>query len=292
MGRMGRMACSWILESPAPEVSMRLHSSALRGKSYFSADIGTQSSMLPYTLKCQGNLCPWIIIISRPQNSHCLLGWFSYACSTTLLGSWKPTPRKQAPELSLTADLALLCLQSYSTGPLEAYSQQAGPACPQAWFSCACSTTLPDSWKPTPGKQAPALPLTTGFVLPCLQQQLWLLEALAPAQVDPRTSTALGAPEDSSPLALVHHGHPQLATQCEKPAAACASEPKPPHFAILLVPGGFLPHRTWRPSTHQQALLEESPHCPIKEPEPRSSTGCNLPLCRSQKTCFPKVQKT
>jgi hypothetical protein len=82
----------------------------------------------------------------------------------------------------------------------------------------------------------------------CLQQLPWVLEAHSPTQVDPRVSTALWAPDNSSLLALLTNGYPQLATQCQEPTTTHLSEPQALGFATLLVPGGFPPHRAWRPS--------------------------------------------
>jgi hypothetical protein len=121
-------------------------------------------------------------------------------------------------------------------------------------------------------KQVSGLLLSRSLGSLCLQQLPWLLESHAPTQVDPRVSAALWAPYDSSLPNLLLHGHPQLATQCQGPAATHVNETQALHFGILLVPGGFPPYRKQRPSTNHQALQWESPHFPIKEQEPSSST--------------------
>jgi hypothetical protein len=126
----------------------------------------------------------------------------------------------------------------------------------QALFSHDCSTTLLGSWKPAPGKQSPELPLLAGFVLSCLQQLLWILEAHTLAKVDSRAATALQAAENSSLLALLPHGHPQLATLCQEPTTTYANEPKAHCFAILLVPGGFPPYGARRPSASHHTTNE------------------------------------
>jgi hypothetical protein len=66
--------------------------------------------------------------------------------------------------------------------------------------------------EPMLGKQASGLSLPANLGPLCLQQFPWLLEAHAPVQVDPRASDTLWAPDDSSLLALLPHGYPQLAT--------------------------------------------------------------------------------
>jgi hypothetical protein len=114
---------------------------------------------------------------------------------------------------------------------------------------------------------------------------------LCPNTSEPRAFAGLCASDDSSPLALLPHGHPQLATQCQEPTATQASEHQAQCFAILLVPGGFPPHRVRKPGNNHQALLWKNPHCPIKEQEPSSSTSDNLSFCGCQETCFSKAQK-
>jgi hypothetical protein len=126
----------------------------------------------------------------------------------------------------------------------------------QALFSHACSTTVLGFWKTVPGQEVPELLLPTDFVLSCLQQLLWLLEAYALVPVNPRASPALWAPEKSSLLAWLSHGHTQL-------AITWASEPQTPCFAILLVPAGFPPHRAWTSSIPHYVLQWENPCCPV-----------------------------
>jgi hypothetical protein len=48
--------------------------------------------------------------------------------------------------------------------------------------------------------------------------------------------------------ARLSHRYPQLATQCHEPATIHASEHQAPGLANLLAPGGFPPHKAWRPS--------------------------------------------
>jgi hypothetical protein len=141
-----------------------------------------------------------------------------------------------------------------------------------------CTTLL----EPVPGKQAPELLLSEGFVplclqqLPwlqvaqcqqvslrahtacklgslCLQQLPWLLETHALMQVEPKASAALWAPDNSRLQALLPHGYLQLVTQGQEPATAPLSEPQAPGFAVLMAPRGLSPHSAWRPSTT---------HCP------------------------------
>jgi hypothetical protein len=92
-----------------------------------------------------------------------------------------------------------------------------------------CTTLL----EPMPRMQAPDLLLPEGLVPPYLQQLPWLLEAHAPTQIEPRSSTALWAPDDSSSPVLLPHWNPQLATQCQEPATTHPSEPQAPGFAIF-----------------------------------------------------------
>jgi hypothetical protein len=56
------------------------------------------------------------------------------------------------------------------------------------------------------------------------------------------------------------------------------------------MPGGFLPHSAWRPSTNHKALLGESPCSPTKSGNPIPPPNGNLPFYGCQKTCFPKAQ--
>jgi hypothetical protein len=116
-------------------------------------------------------------------------------------------------------------------------------------------------------------------------------------QVDPRASATLWAPDNSIPLALLTHGYPQHATQCQEPASTHLSEPQTPGFATLLVPGGFPPHRAWRPSTSHSSWQQESICSPIKEQECQiphwGEESYNLLLYRQhQKSYFPKPHRS
>jgi hypothetical protein len=105
--------------------------------------------------------------------------------------------------------------------------QQAGPRAPAIYrFGSPVPAVALYCSPETHTWQAPELPLPTGLVPPCLQQLPWLLVAHAPTHVDPRDSSALWAPDNSSPLTLLPHRHPQLATQCQEPTATHASEPQ------------------------------------------------------------------
>jgi hypothetical protein len=99
------------------------------------------------------------------------------------------------------------------------------------------------------GNQALECQLPAGFVVLTQQQLLWLLEAHTPTQVDSKVSAAWWAPDTSNPLAMLSHRYPQFAIQCQS-LPPC--EPQAPSLANLLVPRGFHPHRSWKPST---------PHC-------------------------------
>jgi hypothetical protein len=63
---------------------------------------------------------------------------------------------------------------------------------------------------------------------------------LPPPQVDPRTSTALWAPDNSSPPALLPHRNLQHAIQCQEPATTHPGEPQAPGFAIFWLQGAFI----------------------------------------------------
>jgi hypothetical protein len=157
---------------------------------------------------------------------------------------------------------------------------------PKAWFSHACSSCLAHT-----SKQAPGLLLPAGLGLLCLQYLLWLLEAHTLTQVDPRASTALWAPDGLSPPALLPHGHPQLATQCQDPTTTHASEPEAPHFAILLASGGFPHHRAWRPNANHHTLTWKSLTALSKSGNPAPPLSYNLPFSECQVTCVPQAQK-
>jgi hypothetical protein len=83
----------------------------------------------------------------RPQNSHCLQAWFSWAGAAEPLNCtpWSPC-RKSGPRAPAIRRLGRPCLQ------------------------CYCTTLL----EPMIGKQAQELLLSKGLVLPCLQQLPWL----------------------------------------------------------------------------------------------------------------------
>jgi hypothetical protein len=103
------------------------------------------------------------------------------------------------------------------------------------------------------GNQVLEHPLPAGSVLLNWKQLPWLLEAHTQMQIDHRASAAWWAPDDSSPLALLPHRYPQLATQCQEPATTHPCEPQAAGLANLLAPGGIPSHQAQRPST---------PHCP------------------------------
>jgi hypothetical protein len=94
--------------------------------------------------------------------------------------------------------------------------------------------------------------------------------SVAPGSWCPNTSRHQGfhclveAPDNSSLLALLPHGHPQLTTQGQKTTTTHASEPQVPHFTLLLVPGGFPPHKAWKPSTSHQAHPWGEPPLPCQ----------------------------
>jgi hypothetical protein len=148
------------------------------------------------------------------------------------------------------------------------------------------------SWMPTPSKQALELLLLSGFVLPCLQQLLWLLEAHAHAQVDPRASAALWAQKIQAHwFCCSIMGTLNLLLYEQKPASTLANESQAPCFAIMLVPGGF------PPPEHGGTVLSTMPFC---RRAPTSLSKCgnpgpplsgNLPLCGCPETCFPKAWK-
>jgi hypothetical protein len=79
--------------------------------------------------------------------------------------------------------------------------------------------------------------------------------AVASGSPHPRASTASWAPDDLSSPDLLPYRYPQLTTQCQGPATTHPRESQALGLAILLVPGGFPPHRAQRPST---------PHCYCK----------------------------
>jgi hypothetical protein len=138
------------------------------------------------------------------------------------------------------------------------------------------------------GSIMPAVLLYWAPVNPCLA-----IRPRTPAAIrlnPPRTAAAAVAPRNPWPNtnrpqcpwwlvctgrlslpAFLPPGHPQLATQCQKPTTICGSGHHAPYFATVLVPGGFPCYRTWRPNTHQQALPWDSTRWSMKEREPNSS---------------------
>jgi hypothetical protein len=128
----------------------------------------------------------------------------------------------------------------------------------------------------------------------CLQQLPWLLEAHTPMQVGPRASTALWAPDNSSPPALQPHRNPQLATQCQEPATTHSSEPQAPGSAIFSLQETSLPKSMEAQLSPPSLTAKE----PVRLPRQRARTpdphwgeeSYNLPLCRQhQKPWSPKV---
>jgi hypothetical protein len=117
-----------------------------------------------------------------------------------------------------------------------------------------------------------------------------------PSASRPQTATALWALDNSSLLALLTHGYPQLPAQCQESTPTHSSEPQAPCLAILLAPGGFPSHRTWRPSTLHCPWQQESSCFPVKEQEcqipHRMKKSYNLLLCRQhQKSWSPKIHR-
>jgi hypothetical protein len=191
---------------------------------------------------------------SRPQGSRYLKVWFHHACSTTILPSWSPL--------------------------LEHRPQNS--RCPRVWFSpCACSSSSAFT-----GKQAPGLPLTAAMSSLCLQQLPWLLEAYTPTQVDPRASTALWEPDDSSPAA-----HPQLATQCQEPTTKHASSPRLHAFLFCWCQEASFPTEHGGPALTKKASCGKAPTAQSKSRNLTPPLSGNLPFCGFQETCFPKAQK-
>jgi hypothetical protein len=57
------------------------------------------------------------------------------------------------------------------------------------------------------------------------------------------------------------------------------------------VPGGFPPHRAWRPGTNYKPSSGWATAVPSKCRNPAPPLSGNLPFCGCQDTCFPKAQK-
>jgi hypothetical protein len=109
-------------------------------------------------------------------------------------------------------------------------------------------------------------------------------------QVDPRASAALWAPDDSSPLALLPHGYPQLATQCQEPTTTHISDPHASGFAILLVTEHGGPALPTVPDSKSHSSCIKEQECQIS---PRGEESYNLLLCRwHQKPRFPNVHRS
>jgi hypothetical protein len=86
-----------------------------------------------------------------------------------------------------------------------------------------------------------------------------------PPNARPQGLFCLVAPDDSTLLALLFHGCPQLAIQCQETFTTHLSKHQAPAFTILQVPRGFPLHRAWRSSTPHCSWQQESSHSPIKE---------------------------
>jgi hypothetical protein len=159
-----------------------------------------------------------------------------------------------------------LCLQNYCTGLLEVCAQQVA------------------------SKQAPELPLPTGFIFPWLQQLLWLLGACASAQVDPKASAALQAPDNLSLLALLPHRHLNL---------LLSARSLPPHRQVKLRLYAFLfcwcqeaslPTEHWGPAFTNKPSHGRISATPSKRRNPASPLSGNMSFCGCQKTCFPSAK--
>jgi hypothetical protein len=111
------------------------------------------------------------------------------------------------------------------------------------------------------------------------------------AQAGSRAPAALQVPEGTSLAALLPHGHHQLASQNQEPAATCASGPQAPCFATLLVPGDLLPNSIQRPSAPLGTAMGEHPLPDQRAGTLAPSMSANLPLCGHQEICFPKVHR-
>jgi hypothetical protein len=90
-------------------------------------------------------------------------------------------------------------------------------------------------------------------------------------QVDPRTSAALWAPDDSSPMALLPHGHPTLATQCQEPITTHLREPQAPGFLFCWCPEASLP------TEHGIPALPTVPDSKRALTPPSKSEGARFP---------------
>jgi hypothetical protein len=188
MGRTLRstllIPCLWSLHVVPGSISWHW----LGSKSCFLAHTGTWSSMLPsstgpatFTLKHEGNWCPLEARPRAPTAPRVTEGasqkaWFPcvssscWLCSQSLCqqaGLWAPDAHQLCSPMPAATAVA--------PGSLLA-SRTQGACYLKPWIPYACSATVQPSWSPWTGKQAPGVPLPTGFVLQWLQQLLWLLE--------------------------------------------------------------------------------------------------------------------
>jgi hypothetical protein len=199
----------------------------------------------------------------------------SHACSTTALPSWKAGPRTPAAQrLDSSVPLAVAMAPG---SPVPASNPQG-------------LRSLPADLDPLHLQQLPK----------------WLLEAHAPTQVDSRASTALWTPDNSSPPALLTHGNPQFATQCQEPATTHPSEVNLRlQILLFLAPGGFLPTEHGGPASPLSRTAREPslpsqrarmPGSPLREakvqpatlqaaPEPLSPKAHRNPVLHTAPPC-------
>jgi hypothetical protein len=162
---------------------------------------------------------PWLLVTSAGKLAPGLplpKVMVPHSCSATVLPSWSlyPTNRPRTPTAQRIGSLVPLAA---TVAPGSLTSKQApGLLLPSGfvlpWLQQLLWLLEAGTWQ--------AVPWTpTGLDPPCLQPLPWLLEVHTPTQVDPRASAALWATDDSS-----LPGHPQLATHFQEPTATHATQ--------------------------------------------------------------------
>jgi hypothetical protein len=155
-----------------------------------------------------------------------------------------PAPGKQTPEFPLPTGLDPLRLQQL------------------LWLLVAYA-----------GKQATGFPLPDGLAPPCLQQLLWLLEADAPTQVDTRASTAWWKHQTIQACWLCcPMGTLNLLLRARRPLPHMQVNPRFHTSLFCWCQEASLHIKHGSPALATKPTHGESPHCPVKEQEPSSST--------------------
>jgi hypothetical protein len=133
--------------------------------------------------------------------------------------------------------------------------------------------------------------LPRGLVPPCLQQLLWLQEAHTTTQVDPKTSAALWAPDNSSLPALLPHRTLSLLLSASSPLPHMQMIPRLHALLLCWCYVASLPTEHRGPALTTKLSCRRAPAAPSKSGNPALSLSGNLSFCGCQETYFAKAQK-